>query len=52
MFTKGDGTRTGKGTCKCDAGYGGDICNECIDGYFEEAQNDTDITCAGEYRVK
>ena len=48
MFFQGDGTREGTGECKCNSGYRGRECEECKEGYFEEAKNKTDITCTSE----
>lgn len=42
----GEGTRAGKGKCKCDSGYKGDLCDDCTDKYFEAQKNDTHTTCS------
>lgn len=43
---EGSGTREGKGSCSCDAGYQGDFCNECnTSRYFEEVKNETHTIC-------
>ncbi|XP_074554916.1 cysteine-rich with EGF-like domain protein 2 [Halichoeres trimaculatus] len=41
----GDGTRGGDGQCSCDHAYEGDLCLDCIDGYFNEVRNDTFSLC-------
>ncbi|XP_033744502.1 cysteine-rich with EGF-like domain protein 2-B isoform X2 [Pecten maximus] len=41
----GGGTRKGTGKCNCNAGYEGDLCDNCKDGYFEESKNDTHTIC-------
>jgi methionyl-tRNA synthetase len=47
-FWKGDGTRKGNGKCKCNTGFGGDMCEKCKNGYFQiEANNDKTIRCVG-----
>ncbi|XP_069792867.1 protein disulfide isomerase CRELD1 isoform X1 [Narcine bancroftii] len=46
----GDGTRTGTGLCICNQGYGGSVCLECADGYFEELRNDTHLVCQECYK--
>ena len=42
---QGEGTREGTGKCKCDAGYQGDICDECKDNYYEDSKNETHTVC-------
>ncbi|XP_069556380.1 cysteine-rich with EGF-like domain protein 2 isoform X3 [Brachyistius frenatus] len=42
----GDGTRGGTGECSCDRAYRGELCLDCIDGYFSEERNDTFSLCA------
>ncbi|KAH9496309.1 Cysteine-rich with EGF-like domain protein 2-A [Bulinus truncatus] len=42
---QGEGTREGDGKCSCNAGYHGELCNECKDGYFEETKNETLTVC-------
>lgn len=41
----GAGTRSGKGTCSCDHGYSGEMCDSCMDGHYEEVKNDTHTIC-------
>ncbi|XP_067935585.1 cysteine-rich with EGF-like domain protein 2 isoform X2 [Watersipora subatra] len=33
---QGDGTRSGTGSCTCDSGYTGKVCEECADNYYEQ----------------
>ena len=42
----GDGTRGGDGKCSCNQGYEGEVCLDCIEGYFSEVRNDTSL-CTG-----
>uniref|UniRef100_A0A3Q2QDR9 Cysteine-rich with EGF-like domains 2 n=1 Tax=Fundulus heteroclitus TaxID=8078 RepID=A0A3Q2QDR9_FUNHE len=42
----GDGTRGGSGKCSCDPSYKGELCLDCVDGYFSEVRNDTFSLCA------
>ena len=48
---KGDGTRGNAkkdGKCDCNAGYKGDLCDECqSEFYFEANKNTTFIQCSG-----
>lgn len=46
---KGDGTRDGTGTCVCNVGYREDLCDECMDGFYEEMKNETHTICTGMY---
>jgi len=39
---KGDGTRSGKGTCDCNSEYKGDFCDECSDSHYDAYGN---LTC-------
>ncbi|XP_018602726.2 cysteine-rich with EGF-like domain protein 2 isoform X2 [Scleropages formosus] len=41
----GDGTRGGQGTCTCNHGYQGELCLDCVEGYFSEERNDTHAIC-------
>ncbi|KAK3608314.1 hypothetical protein CHS0354_030765 [Potamilus streckersoni] len=41
----GEGNREGTGKCTCNAGYKGDLCDECTDGYYEESKNQTHTSC-------
>ncbi|XP_030856272.1 cysteine-rich with EGF-like domain protein 2 isoform X2 [Strongylocentrotus purpuratus] len=41
----GAGTRGGSGKCKCNAGYKGDLCDICKDGYYQVMKNETHTTC-------
>ncbi|KAM9846031.1 cysteine-rich with EGF-like domain protein 2 isoform 2-T2 [Aulostomus maculatus] len=41
----GDGTRGGNGKCSCNHGYQGELCLDCIDGFFGEDRNDTFSSC-------
>lgn len=43
---RGSGTRKGNGTCLCDAGYKGDLCNDCSDGYYNAYQDDKKLICS------
>ena len=45
LVLQGAGTRSGKGTCSCDAGYSGEMCDSCTDGHYEEEKNDTHTIC-------
>ena len=47
LMTQGDGTRKGEGTCKCDKGYKGELCNECDAKYFESYRNSSYVYCRG-----
>lgn len=38
---KGNGTRSGDGTCDCDSQYTGEFCDECSDGYYDAGN----LTC-------
>eukprot|EP00794_Sanderia_malayensis_P005917 gene5917-6603_t len=40
----GSGTRSGSGKCECDAGYEGDLCDSCKEGYYD-AGNSTCEKC-------
>merc|ERR1739838_807916 len=42
----GSGDKQGSGTCVCDKGYAGDLCNECSSGHFKSFSNDTYTMCA------
>ena len=35
--------------CECITGYSGSKCNTCIDGYYELAEVNGDVTCRGIY---
>uniref|UniRef100_A0A183CAP7 protein disulfide-isomerase n=1 Tax=Globodera pallida TaxID=36090 RepID=A0A183CAP7_GLOPA len=41
----GNGSRTGNGTCSCDAGFVGKMCSNCDSAYFAVLQNSTHIEC-------
>ncbi|XP_041457994.1 protein disulfide isomerase Creld2-like isoform X2 [Lytechinus variegatus] len=41
----GAGTRGGTGKCKCNAGYKGELCDICKDGYYQVMKNETHTTC-------
>lgn len=45
LYFQGAGTRSGKGTCSCDHGYSGEMCDSCTDGHYEEVKNDTHTIC-------
>ena len=47
LMTQGEGTRKGEGTCKCDKGYKGELCNECDAKYFESYRNSSYVYCRG-----
>jgi len=38
------GTREAPASCSCDAGYGGDICNQCKEGYYQDVDTPT-LSC-------
>lgn len=42
---KGSGTRKGNGKCECHAGYTGELCNSCTEGYHEDGMVNNTITC-------
>nr|XP_033814163.1 protein disulfide isomerase CRELD2 [Geotrypetes seraphini] len=42
---KGDGTRSGDGSCSCYDGYTGPFCLECEDGYYNAERNNTHSVC-------
>lgn len=44
-FCKGDGTRSGDGSCSCKVEYTGPFCLECADGYYSTEKNDTHAFC-------
>jgi protein disulfide-isomerase len=48
---RGDGTRKGNGTCLCDAGYIGEVCNQCIVGYYLSYKDDKKMTCSPCHRA-
>lgn len=41
----GDGTREGSGKCRCHHGYQGVLCDECLEGYYQDSKNDTHTVC-------
>jgi hypothetical protein len=41
----GDGTRSGTGSCTCNVGYTGQLCDACIDGFFEDSKDSGRIVC-------
>lgn len=43
----GDGSRQGNGLCQCHAGYRGELCLDCSDGYFSSLRNQTHSVCTG-----
>ncbi|ENN77525.1 cysteine-rich with EGF-like domain protein 2 isoform X2 [Dendroctonus ponderosae] len=43
---KGSGTRKGNGKCLCDAGYSGDYCDSCADGFYESYKDENKILCS------
>ncbi|XP_004610822.1 protein disulfide isomerase CRELD2 isoform X1 [Sorex araneus] len=43
----GDGSRQGDGSCQCHVGYTGELCLDCIDGYFSSLRNQTHSVCTG-----
>lgn len=43
----GDGSRQGDGLCQCHAGYQGELCLDCSDGYFSSLRNQTHSVCTG-----
>ncbi|CAK8694472.1 unnamed protein product [Clavelina lepadiformis] len=42
---EGAGDKQGSGKCICEAGYAGDLCNECDERYFKSFSNDTYVMC-------
>ncbi len=48
---KGSGTRGGNGKCKCNHGYTGDLCQECLSSFYAEIKNDTFIKCKGNKKL-
>lgn len=42
---KGDGSRGGDGTCICEGGYKGKLCDVCKKGFYESFRNETDVDC-------
>lgn len=42
---KGSGTRKGNGKCECHAGYTGELCNSCTEGYYEDGMVNNTVTC-------
>lgn len=43
---KGSGTRKGNGKCLCDAGYTGDYCDSCADGFYETYRDEKKVLCS------
>lgn len=43
---RGSGTRKGNGTCLCDKGYKGDLCNDCDEGFYEAYRDDEKLICS------
>jgi len=43
---KGSGDKQGAGTCECDEGYSGDLCNECGPRHFQSFSNATYTMCS------
>ena len=43
---KGAGTRKGNGQCSCDAGYTGEACNVCSEGYYESYKDSSKVLCS------
>ena len=48
--TQGDGTRAGTGLCSCHDGYKGSMCDECTDGYYQQATGNIKL-CNSEYKT-
>ena len=48
-FFQGSGTRTGDGTCECDKGYAGRLCDVCAARHYTQFIGN-DILCVGKYR--
>jgi len=49
---KGSGDKQGAGTCECDEGYSGDLCNECGPRHFKSFGNDTYTMCSRELQTR
>ncbi len=45
-YSLGSGTRKGNGKCACDAGYIGEMCDVCDNGYYESFKDDTKRLCS------
>ncbi len=43
---KGSGTRKGNGRCTCDAGYSGETCSSCAEGFYVSFQDDRNLLCS------
>lgn len=42
LCSQGVEEKEGKGTCACDKGYAGDMCQECDAKYYQEDPDDDD----------
>ena len=50
VYTQGDGTRSGTGLCSCHDGYKGSMCDECTDGYYQQATGNIKL-CNSKYKT-
>ena len=50
LHTQGDGTRSGTGLCSCHDGYKGSMCDECTDGYYQQATGNIKL-CNSKYKT-
>ena len=48
--TQGDGTRSGTGLCSCNDGYKGSMCDQCTDGYYQQATGNIKL-CNSKYKT-
>lgn len=46
FILQGNGTRKGNGSCACDVGYTGPMCNSCADGYYQAYKDEKVILCS------
>ena len=48
---QGSGDKQGEGTCECDEGYSGELCNECGPRHFQSFSNATYTMCSREFQM-